>query len=225
VNGPILKQALASAVVLAALVAIGCDGKYLPDSARPATYPSTIYERPAIADIQPEAVRKVLESANEQLNVTTNYTQEYRVIPYPGGDLPPETGACTDVVIRAFRKAGVDLQKEVHEDMAANFPSYPQKWGLPGPDTNIDHRRVPNLQTFFLRKGKAVPISGDGNNYQPGDVVTWDLDGRGMTHIGLVSNRWNEREKRYLITHNIGGGVALEDRLFAWKITGHYRYF
>ena len=209
----------------AVCISQGCRGAVLQNPFSQSSSPSSTFERPAIADIQPDTIRRVIESANEQLKVTTKYTQDYRVIPYPGGDLPAETGACTDVVIRTFRKAGVDLQKEVHEDMAANFASYPQKWGLPGPDTNIDHRRVPNLQTFFTRKGKAVPISNDGDNYRPGDVVTWDLDGKGMTHIGLVSNLWNDHAKRYLIIHNIGGGVAEEDRLFAWKITGHFRYF
>jgi uncharacterized protein YijF (DUF1287 family) len=182
-------------------------------------------ERPSLADIQPESVRHLLESAHDQVKVTTKYTQDYVVIPYPNGDLPSDTGACTDVVIRAFRKAGVDLQKEVHEDMSANFASYPQKWGLKSTDTNIDHRRVPNLQTFFVRKGKSLPVSNDADTYKPGDVVTWDLDGKGMTHTGLVSNDWNESKKRYLIIHNIGGGVHEEDRLFDWKITGHYRYF
>jgi uncharacterized protein YijF (DUF1287 family) len=189
------------------------------------TGPVQTFERPATQDIMSEPVRRVIESAREQIKVTTHYTQEYRVLSYPGGDMPADTGACTDVVIRAFRKAGVDLQKEVHEDMAANFSAYPQKWGLRATDTNIDHRGVPNLQAFFTRRGKAVAISSDGANYQPGDVVTWDLDGKGMTHIGIVSNDWNDRDKRYLIIHNIGGGVAEEDRLFNWKITGHYRYF
>jgi len=189
------------------------------------TGPAQTFERPATDTITSEPIRRVIESAREQIKVTTHYTQDYRVLTYPGGDMPTDTGACTDVVIRAFRNAGVDLQKEVHEDMSANFAVYPQKWGLKGTDTNIDHRRVPNLQTFFTRRGKAVAISSDGGNYQPGDVVTWDLDGKGMTHIGLVSNDWNDRDKRYLIIHNIGGGVAEEDRLFDWKITGHYRYF
>jgi len=182
-------------------------------------------ERPRISDIPKGPVRSILESAREQLRVTTNYTQDYRVIPYPMGDMPPDTGACTDVVIRAFRAAGVDLQKEVHEDMAANFSAYPQKWGLAHTDTNIDHRRVPNLQTFFTRKGRSVAISPNGEDYEPGDVVSWDLDGKGMTHIGVVSNTWNDKSKRYFVIHNIGGGVAEEDRLFDWKITGHYRYF
>jgi len=202
----------------------GCGGTSFQHPFGPAAKQAT-FERPQSDQIEPETIRRVIESAREQLKVTTHYTQDYRVIPYPDGDMPSDTGACTDVVVRSFRKAGVDLQKEVHEDMSANFSAYPQKWGLTHPDTNIDHRRVPNLQTFFTRKGKTVSISSDGSNYKPGDVVTWDLDGKGMTHIGLVSNDWNDRDKRYLIIHNIGGGVAEEDRLFDWKITGHYRYF
>ncbi|HVE58766.1 MAG TPA: DUF1287 domain-containing protein [Pyrinomonadaceae bacterium] len=182
-------------------------------------------EKPPIAEIESPAVKALLESALEQTKITKNYSQDYFVIPYPNGDVPPETGACTDVVIRAFRKAGIDLQKEVHEDMSANFAVYPKKWNLPKTDTNIDHRRVPNLQTFLTREGKSLPVSSDAKNYKPGDIVTWDLDGKGMTHIGLVSNLWNEKSKRYLIIHNIGGGTRAEDRLFDWKVTGHFRYF
>lgn len=182
-------------------------------------------QKPPVAEIESSAVRALLESALEQTKITKNYTQDYFVIPYPMGDVPAETGACTDVVIRAFRRAGVDLQREVHEDMRANFAAYPQKWNLPKPDTNIDHRRVPNLQTFFTRKGKSLPVSSQAENYKPGDIVTWDLDGKGMTHIGLVSNLRSETGRRYLIIHNIGGGTRAEDRLFDWKVTGHFRYF
>ncbi|HJS51735.1 MAG TPA: DUF1287 domain-containing protein [Pyrinomonadaceae bacterium] len=185
--------------------------------------PST--ENPPIAEITSEPIRRAIESASEQTKTTTGYTQQYFDIPYPNGDLPEDTGACTDVIVRAFRNAGVDLQKEVHEDMARNFSDYPRKWGLSKTDTNIDHRRVPNLQTYFQRKGKSLPIRSIGDDYQPGDVVSWDLDGKGMTHIGIVSNLWNETTKRYLIIHNIGAGAKAEDRLFEWKITGHYRYF
>lgn len=180
---------------------------------------------PRIAEISSPEIKKLLESANEQIKTTRNYTQQYYVIPYPNGDVPSETGACTDVLIRAFRNAGIDLQKEVHEDMKANFSEYPTKWGLTEPDTNIDHRRVLNLQTFFKRQGKSLPITNNAKNYQPGDIVAWDLDGKGMTHIGIVSNQWNEKTKRFSIIHNIGGGTNLEDRLFEWKIIGHYRYF
>lgn len=187
--------------------------------------PVAASEKPPVAEIASPAVKAVLESVLEQTKITTNYTQKYFVIAYPNGDVPPETGACTDVVIRAFRQAGVDLQKEVHEDMRANFAVYPKKWSLPKPDTNIDHRRVPNLQTFFARRGKSLPVTNIEADYQPGDVVTWDLDGKGMTHIGVVSNLWNGETRRYLIIHNIGGGARAEDRLFDWKVTGHFRYF
>ena len=187
--------------------------------------PVAASEKPAIAEIESPAVKALLESALEQTKITRGYTQNYYVIAYPMGDVPAETGACSDVVVRAFRRAGVDLQKEVHEDMSANFAVYPKKWSLPKPDPNIDHRRVPNLQTFFARKGKSLPVSAQAAAYQPGDVVTWDLNGKGMTHIGLVSNLWNEAARRYLIIHNIGGGTRAEDVLFDWKVTGHFRYF
>ncbi len=181
--------------------------------------------KPKLSEIQPDEIKKLLESAVEQTNLTKNYDPAYVVIPYPNGDIPIEKGVCTDVVIRAFRNADVDLQREVHEDMTANFAVYPKKWNLPKPDTNIDHRRVPNLQTFFTRKGKSLPITDKAEDYKPGDVVAWDLDGKGMTHIGLVSNIYSEITKRYLIIHNIGGGAQSEDRIFDWKIIGHYRYF
>lgn len=187
--------------------------------------PTHAIEKPSIADIAPGPVRSIIESAFRQTKTTTGYTQDYFVIAYPNGDVPAETGACTDVVIRSFRAAGIDLQKEVHEDMAAHFADYPQKWGLKKTDTNIDHRRVPNLQKYFDRRGKSLAVTTNGNDYRPGDVVSWDLNGKSLTHIGVVSNLWNEDEKRYLIIHNIGSGAQAEDRLFEWKITGHYRYF
>ncbi len=186
---------------------------------------SETVEKPALDKIKSADIRKVLKSANEQIKTTTSYTQKYYSIKYPNGDVPQNTGACTDVVIRSFRAANVDLQKEVHEDMKANFSKYPKKWGLRRPDTNIDHRRVPNLQTFFKRKGKSLEITQNGKNYKPGDVVSWDLNGKGLTHIGVVSNIWDKNKNRYLIIHNIGSGTELEDVLFEWEITGHFRYF
>lgn len=182
-------------------------------------------EKPKLSAVASPEIRRMLENAARQIEITKSYDPEYVVIAYPNGDVPPEKGVCTDVVVRAFRAAGVDLQREVHEDMRADFAAYPKKWNLKAPDTNIDHRRVPNLQTFFARRDKSLPITQKGENYQPGDVVAWDLDGRGLTHIGLVSNFWNEKTKRYSIIHNIGSGAMLEDRIFDWKITGHYRYF
>lgn len=186
---------------------------------------SGIHADPKLVEIESDAIRKILQNAHEQTKHTTSYTQDYFSIPYPNGDVPIETGACTDVIIRAFRNAGVDLQRQVHEDMAGNFGTYPQKWGLTKTDTNIDHRRVPNLQTYFERRGKARPVTVDPKDYEPGDVVSWDLDGKGMTHIGIVSNLWNETSKRFLIIHNIGRGAQAEDRLFEWKVTGHFRFF
>jgi uncharacterized protein YijF (DUF1287 family) len=182
-------------------------------------------EKPALALIKSDKIKKMLKSANDQTRSVTGYTQKYYSIPYPNGDVPANTGACTDVVIRSLRAAGVDLQKEVHEDMKSNFSMYPKKWGLSRTDTNIDHRRVPNLQKYFERNGKALEISRIGSNYKPGDIVAWDLNGKGMTHIGVVSNIWNESDGRYFVIHNIGGGTELEDRLFAWEIIGHYRMF
>jgi uncharacterized protein YijF (DUF1287 family) len=173
----------------------------------------------------PREIKLMLESAMEQTKITKSYDPNYTVIAYPSGDVSPETGVCTDVIIRAMRRAKIDLQKEVHEDMQANFVAYPKKWGLKKADPNIDHRRVPNLQTFFSRKNKSLSITSDTADYKPGDIIAWDLDGKGLTHIGIVSNVWNEKTKRYSIIHNIGRGAEVDDVLFDWKIIGHYRYF
>lgn len=215
----VAKSKLSAALMAILTLSGGCSSN--PADINPA--PIAEYHKTSV--VSSPSIRKLLESAVAQTQTTRGYTQEYFVIGYPNGDVPIETGACTDVIIRSFRNAGVDLQKVVHEDMAANFTEYPSKWGLRSTDRNIDHRRVPNLHTFFTRRGKSLPISTDAANYHPGDVVSWDLDGKGMTHIGLVSNMWNERSKRYLIIHNIGSGVNAEDRLFDWKVTGHFRYF
>jgi uncharacterized protein YijF (DUF1287 family) len=151
------------------------------------------------------------------------YDPAYFSIPYPNGDVPAGKGVCTDVVIRAYRMLGIDLQKEVHEDMKLHFNMYPKKWGLKTTDKNIDHRRVPNLMTFFSRHGKILRISEKNEDYQPGDIVTWDL-GNGITHIGLVVNKKSADTRRWMIVHNIGGGQELSDMLFKYVITGHYRY-
>jgi uncharacterized protein len=137
--------------------------------------------------------------------------------------VPADVGVCTDVVIRAYRKVDVDLQKLVHEDMAANFRSYPNNWGLTKTDKNIDHRRVPNLMTFFGRKGKTLPTSENSADYAPGDIVCYNLGGA-TTHIGIVSAIKSNDGLRYKVVHNIGGGQALEDCLFSYRIIGHYRY-
>lgn len=151
------------------------------------------------------------------------YDPAYFVVSYPNGDVPADRGVCTDVVIRAYRKLGIDLQKEVHEDMKSNFDAYPKIWGLKTPDTNIDHRRVPNLMKFFARQGATQPVTRNGSDYFPGDIVTWNLGG-GQAHIGIVVARPSASGKRYHIVHNIGGGQEVSDCLFDYPITGHYRY-
>jgi len=163
-------------------------------------------------------------AAVDRINHKVRYDATYFKLDYPNGDVPAEVGVCTDEVIRAYRKVGVDLQRDVHEDMKQNFGLYPRQWGLTKPDTNIDHRRVPNLMVFFGRQGVMLPITDDAKDYSPGDIVTWDLSG-GQTHIGVVINVPSTADSsRYLIMHNIGAGPQIEDVLFGWKITGHYRY-
>ncbi|HEX8146792.1 MAG TPA: DUF1287 domain-containing protein [Pyrinomonadaceae bacterium] len=167
---------------------------------------------------------RLSDAAVERTGHEVRYDPTYFVIDYPGGDVPPEVGVCTDEVIRSYRALGVDLQRLVHEDMKSNFALYPRKWGLKKPDTNIDHRRVPNLMVFFERQGAARPVTDDARDYRPGDVVTWDLGG-GLTHIGIVVAVPSESDERRLqIVHNIGAGPKMEDVLFNWKVTGHYRF-
>jgi uncharacterized protein YijF (DUF1287 family) len=167
---------------------------------------------------------RLVSAAREQTLSAVIYDGSYRRIGYPMGDVPQNRGVCTDVVIRAYRAVGIDLQALVHEDMAANFRLYPHLWGLSEPDSNIDHRRVPNLQTFLQRAHAEVSGSADpASTYQPGDLVTWMLPGN-LPHIGIVSDRAAPGASRPLIIHNIGAGPAEEDILFAYPITGHYRY-
>lgn len=167
--------------------------------------------------------QRLVAAAKERLKHRVRYHPAYVRIGYPGGDVPSDTGVCTDEVIRSYRAIGIDLQKEVHEDMKRNFARYPRGWGLKKPDPNIDHRRVPNLQVFFSRIGAAQPVTHNARDYVPGDLVTWDL-GRGVPHIGIVIDTRSADGQRYKIVHNIGAGPQMEDVLFAWKITGHYRY-
>jgi uncharacterized protein YijF (DUF1287 family) len=167
--------------------------------------------------------QKIVQAALERATHHVRYDGSYVKIAYPDGDVPADTGVCTDEVIRVFRMAGVDLQKEVHEDMVAHFSEYPHKWGRDRPDANIDHRRVPNLMKFFERRGDSLPITPTGADYKPGDVVAWDLGG-GVTHIGIVVDRRTALGDHYFILHNIGQGPKIEDVLFSWKIIGHYRW-
>jgi uncharacterized protein len=164
---------------------------------------------------------EIVTAARKQIGVTVSYDPSYRKLEFPGGDVPKEAGVCTDVVIRALRQQGLDLQKEVHEDMRSNFSAYPQKWGLKKPDPNIDHRRVPNLVTYFKRQGYGQKVSDKPETYLPGDIVTWVLDG-GLTHIGIVSDHKTSTGTP-LIIHNIGSGTQEEDILFRFNITGHFR--
>lgn len=165
---------------------------------------------------------RLVEAARTQVGVTLGYDPAYRRIAYPGGDVPLATGVCTDVVIRALRAQGLDLQQRVHEDMRRHFSAYPRHWGLKRPDPNIDHRRVPNLMTWFDRQGLSLKVGQAAADYQPGDIVTWDL-GRGLQHIGIISDR-RSREGTPLALHNIGQGAREEDILFRWPILGHYRF-
>lgn len=166
---------------------------------------------------------QLADSAYVLTKQNVRYDPSYVVIAYPNGDVPANKGVCTDVIVRAYRKLGIDLQKEVHVDMVANFDQYPKIWGLSKPDPNIDHRRVQNLMTFFSRKGTVLKNSIVPEDYSPGDIVCWNLDGK-ATHIGIVSKRRSIDGKRNLIIHNIGEGQILENCLFKWKIIGHYRY-
>jgi uncharacterized protein YijF (DUF1287 family) len=167
--------------------------------------------------------QQISACAVEIIDDTIIYDPAYYSITYPNGDIPKGKGVCTDVVIRTYRKMGIDLQKEVHEDMKQNFNSYPKSWSLKRTDTNIDHRRVPNLMTFFKRHNAQKNITTIAEDYQPGDIICWNLGGA-ITHIGIVTSQKTEDKQRYLIVHNIGGGQVAEDVLFAYTIIGHYRY-
>lgn len=165
-----------------------------------------------------------MSAARAQIGVTTGYDPSYVALAYPGGDVPIETGVCSDVVVRAFRSAlGVDLQQQLHEDMVPNRKAYPKKWGQGRADANIDHRRVLNLMTFFGRKGRAIPVTTNRVDYLPGDVVSWTLPGN-LPHMGIVSDRVDGSTQNPLIIHNIGAGAQENDILFSYPIVGHARW-
>lgn len=167
---------------------------------------------------------KLVKAARERTLRHETYDGSYRKIGYPLGDVPAHLGVCTDLVIRAYRQLGIDLQVLVHEDMTKSFRSYPTTWGMKQPDRNIDHRRVPNLQTLLTRNGKSIPVSQSPAAYRAGDLVTWRLPGN-LPHIGIVSDRLVEGTRKPKILHNIGAGPVEDDILFAYPVTGHYRYF
>lgn len=183
----------------------------------------SVISTPVSVNVQAQTNLAVAVGAQQQVGKTLFYDPAYVSIPYPNGDIPLERGVCADVVIRALRSQKVDLQKLVHDDMAKHFADYPQKWKLKRPDSNIDHRRVPNLETWFSRHDKKLPISDKASDYQPGDIVSWRLD-NGLAHIGVVSDGF-ARDGTPLMVHNIGAGAQEEDVLFSWRIVGHYRYF
>lgn len=171
------------------------------------------------------AAQKLVAAAIERTGRRVTYDGSYRALDYPGGDVPDDIGVCTDVVIRAYRTGlGIDLQQRVHEDMARAFDAYPGLWNLSRPDPNIDHRRVPNLEAFFRRHGQSLPVTRNAGDYAPGDLVTWRLPGN-LPHIGIVTDRRSADGRRPLIAHNIGRGPKLEDMLFAYPISGHFRFF
>lgn len=173
-------------------------------------------------DSQHVFLQRLSAAAIERTRHTVRYDPGYIAISYPGGDVPADAGVCSDEVIRSYRALGIDLQKEVHEDIRKHFSAYP-----PGPrtlDKNIAHRRVANLMVFFARNGVTLPVTDRALDYSPGDLVTWDL-GNGLNHIGIVVAEKSPSSGRYMIVHNIGEGPKMEDVLFSWKITGHYRYF
>ena len=178
---------------------------------------------PRVAPLPPD-VRSVVDAARARTHVSESYDPRYFSIAYPGGDVPDDRGVCTDVVVRAYRRIGIDFQVLVHEDMRAHFDAYPRNWGLRAPDSNIDHRRVPNLQAFLQRHGASRPVSTSTTDYAAGDLVTWRLPGN-LPHIGIVSDRkawWSDRP---LVLHNIGRGTSEDDILMSYPITGHYRFY
>jgi uncharacterized protein YijF (DUF1287 family) len=175
---------------------------------------------------------QLVAAAVERAHHVVRYLPDYVHIDYPNGDVPASTGVCADEIIRVYRAVGVDLQKEIHEDMVRHFAEYPRKWRMTRTDTNIDHRRVPNLMVFFERKGAALPVTVSAQDYLPGDIVSWELGGN-VPHIGIVVgivagiviDRHPLWSSRNLVLHNVGEGPKIEDVLFRWQITGHYRYY
>ncbi len=186
-----------------------------------------ISEKQVISSIEnPNSFAEKLSNAAIQIiDKNVIYSPDYVKLKYPNGDVPAKTGVCTDVIIRAYRKLNIDLQKEVHEDMVANFTKYPnlKKWGLKTTDKNIDHRRVPNLEVFFGRKGKTLSITQNANNYKTGEIVTWMIHDK-LPHIGIITHLKSKDGKRNLIVHNVGNGQVLEDCLFSYTIVGHFQY-
>ena len=222
---PIMCRALLSLIIILPVIcscADGDEGAAEPQSTTAGAPGSASVPKGPANQVPATFAQKIAAAAMKRTEAEVRYDPAYVALDYPGGDVPSDTGVCTDVVIRTLRKVGIDLQKEVHLDMRANFSAYPKKWGAKRPDRNIDHRRVPNLQRYFERHGAARGVTGDAKNYLPGDLVAWDLTGRGLWHIGIVVDN-PTAPGQPAIVHNIGSGPVLQDCLFDWKIIGHYR--
>ncbi len=220
-----MHRRLRLAIALCLILSTGAALAWVVTSPMSGSPPSVGHSRDAtgIADVGTPAAR-LIRAARAQEGVTVLYDPAYVALSYPGGDVARDRGVCTDVVIRAYRDAfGLDLQKLVHDDMTSAFSHYPKRWGLKSTDSNIDHRRVPNLQVFFSRHGRSLPVSSDAKDYVPGDLVTQMIDGK-LPHVAIVTGLMSEDGARPLVVHNIGRGTRLEDTLFAFPITGHYRY-
>ncbi|HTG87833.1 MAG TPA: DUF1287 domain-containing protein [Pyrinomonadaceae bacterium] len=218
-----MRNLLALTILLSLLTVSACQQRQMHTLNQGPAVPPRPKLKPLAGNASPQ-LKQMLDGAIAQAGVTTEYDPAYVALEYPGGDVPEKTGVCSDVVVRAFRKAGIDLQKEVHEDMQAARSSYSTKWGSNAPDKNIDHRRVLNLMKYFERQGKSLPISDAADDYKPGDIVAWELSS-GVDHIGIVTNMMSDSDGRLLIVHNIGAGTRIEDVLLDWTIKGHYRYF
>lgn len=189
-----------------------------------AEYPARIATDQPVTKERAAFLAALGRAAAQRAATPTAYDPSYAVLAYPGGDVAADRGVCTDLVVRAFRDVGIDLQEDVHIDMTDAFAAYPRLWAAAVPDANIDHRRVPNLMVLFARHGQVLPISNRASDYLPGDIVTWHL-GAGMTHIGIVTQRLSFDNSRPLVAHHVGGDPAVDDALFGWPIVGHFRYF
>ncbi|MDE3090313.1 MAG: DUF1287 domain-containing protein [Chloroflexota bacterium] len=184
---------------------------------------ATPTRRPDRANLPQDVGTRIALAAEDQVGVTTIYDPSFVTLAYPNGDVPIERGVCTDVIVRAFRAIGIDLQVKVHEDMKKNFSAYPKDWGLTAPNPNIDHRRVQNLTTYFQRMGKQIKSTFADESFKPGDVVAWQLSGW-MQHIGIVAVAMVPGTNRHYIIHNMGSGTHQEDALHYFTIIGHYRW-
>ena len=213
-----------SLLFLISIIGISCDFKQKEEVQNLIAKKSYSFNKiDTVSDNVSDFRKQLSKNTLSIIDPNVKYISDYVSISYPNGDVPANTGVCTDVIIRTYRKLNIDLQKEVHEDMKANFSIYPKNWGATSTDTNIDHRRVPNLETFFKRKGKELPISQNPDDYKTGALVTWMINDK-MPHIGIVTNKLSKDGKRRLIVHNVGNGQVLEDCLFKYPITGHFVY-